>query len=76
MSFSENRATLMGENYVRLRRKFGHFFSTTVQVSPALNTLFVIRSKYPASFFGFVIFQAGDMSCPNTFPYLCGYSNQ
>src|SRR4029077_16663814 len=59
-SFSLNFATLGREKWAKAFLKSGHLFSTTVQLSPALNTDLVSLSKYSASSFGgFVLI--GDM---------------
>src|SRR5438445_13732509 len=52
MSFSLNFATLGRENCAKAFWKSGHLFSTTVQLSPAVKTDLVSRSKYSASSFG------------------------
>src|SRR5260370_37888865 len=51
-SCSLNFATFGRENWAKAFWKSGHLFSTTVQLSPALNTDLVNRSKYSASSFG------------------------
>src|SRR6267143_3415638 len=70
-SFSLNLATLGRENWAKAFRKSGHLFSTTVQLSPAVKTDLVSRSKYSASSFGGFILR-GDMLSPRGFRgYLC-----
>src|SRR6266699_7185558 len=65
-SFSLNFATLGRENCAKAFWKSGHLFSTTVQLSPAVNTDLVSRSKYSASSFGGFILR-GDMLPPRGF---------
>src|SRR5216683_1769394 len=62
-SFSLNLATLGRENCAKAFWKSGHLFSTTVQLSPAVNTDLVNCSKYSASSFGGFILR-GDMCHP------------
>src|SRR6266516_3369398 len=59
-SLSLNLATLGRENCSKAFWKSGHLFSTTVQLSPAVNTDLVSLSKYSASSFGGFILR-GDM---------------
>src|SRR5712691_12396936 len=59
--FSLNFATLGRENCAKAFWKSGHLFSTTVQLSPAVKTDLVSRSKYSASSFGGFIL-LGDMA--------------
>src|SRR5712692_3865399 len=68
--FSEKRATFAGAKAVKPLRKLGHLFSTTFQLSPAVKTVLVIRSKYSVSFLGLVAFQSGDMECRSASRYL------
>src|SRR2546422_11634221 len=59
-SFSLNFATLGREKFAKAFWKSGHLFSTTLQLSPAVKTDLVNRSKYSASSFaGFILL--GDM---------------
>src|SRR3989442_15178316 len=51
-SFSLNLATLGRENWAKAFWKSGHLFSTTLQLSPAVKTDLVNRSKYSESSFG------------------------
>src|SRR6266571_2711500 len=62
-SFSLNFATLGRENCANALWKSGHLFSTTVQLSPAVKTDLVNRSKYSLSSFGGFILR-GDMCHP------------
>src|SRR6266571_8900258 len=59
-SFSLNFATLGRENCAKAFWKSSHLFSTTPQLSPAVKTDLVSRSKYSASSFGGFMFM-GDM---------------
>src|SRR3989442_4230246 len=59
-SFSLNFATLGRENCAKAFWKSGHLFSTRVQLSPAVKTDLVNRSKYSSSSFGGFIL-LGDM---------------
>src|SRR5205809_4842171 len=47
--------------------KPGHFFSITFQLSPAVNSDLVIRSKYSSSFLGGLTFQLGDTDSVEAF---------
>src|SRR5437879_7252666 len=59
-SFALNFATFGRENWAKAFWKSGHLFSTTLQLSPAVKTDLVSRSKYSASSFGGFIL-LGDM---------------
>src|SRR5437867_2917418 len=59
-SFALNFATFGRENWAKAFWKSGHLFSTTLQLSPAVKTDLVSRSKYSASSFGGFILM-GDM---------------
>src|SRR5713226_7664930 len=70
-SFSLNFATLGRENCAKAFWKSGHLFSTTVQLSPAVKTDLVNRSKYSASSFGGFIFLGDMLPATIGLRYLC-----
>src|SRR5205809_7476821 len=66
-SLSENRATLLIEKSAKALWKLGYFFSITFQLTPAVKSDLVIRSKYSSSFLGGLTFQLGDTDSVEAF---------